>query len=98
MQRPAVAVRETLLRADRVLLLRSSARSLARSDRLATNSSSESGFAVRKENKTLADTAAPGSSDPVERWPAGVEPNWRRRARALFARRRDPAPIAHSLA
>src|SRR6266516_2179341 len=98
MRRRRAALRATLSRAERVPLLRSSARGLARSDHPATNSSSESGFAVRKENKTLAGTAAPGSSDPAERWPAGVERNRRRRARARFARRRDPAPIAHSLA
>src|SRR5436190_23043955 len=97
MRRSCVALRATLSRADRLLLLRSSARGLARSDRPTTNNSNESGFAVHKENKTLAGTAALGSSDPAEHWPEAVERNRRRHALARYARRRDPAPIAHSL-
>src|ERR1041384_7614507 len=98
MQRRGVALRATLTRAGRFLLLRSSSHGLARSDLPATNNSSGSGFAVRKENKTLAGRAALGSNDPAERWPAGVERNRRRRALARYARPRDPPPTAHSRA
>src|SRR5438552_61669 len=93
-----VAAPATPPRADHVLLLRSNVRDLARSDRPATNSSIESGFAVHRGSKTSVGKAAPASSAPEEHWPAGVEQNRRPHVPARCAHRRDPASIAHSLA